>query len=52
MEIATAVGTIVDARYQLIELLGEGGSGSTYSAIRLADVSYRRDQNPLPAPPQ
>jgi serine/threonine protein kinase len=37
MEIANASGTIVDARYQLVELLGEGGSGSTYSAIRLED---------------
>jgi ankyrin repeat protein len=37
MEIANLAGTIVDARYQLVELLGEGGSGSTYSAIRLAD---------------
>ncbi len=37
MEIANSVGTIVDARYQLVELLGEGGSGSTYSAIRLED---------------
>ena len=37
MEIANSAGTIVDARYQLIELLGEGGSGSTYSAMRIAD---------------
>jgi serine/threonine protein kinase len=37
MEIANLVGTIVAARYQLAELLGEGGSGSTYRAIRLED---------------
>ncbi|WP_373538426.1 ankyrin repeat domain-containing protein [Chamaesiphon sp.] len=37
MQIANLAGTIVDARYQLVELLGEGGSGSTYSAIRLVD---------------
>ncbi|WP_310412927.1 ankyrin repeat domain-containing protein [Chamaesiphon sp. OTE_8_metabat_110] len=37
MEIANASGTIVDTRYQLVEHLGEGGSGSTYSAIRLED---------------
>jgi serine/threonine protein kinase len=32
-----AIDRIVDDRYQLIELLGEGGSGSTYRAERLAD---------------
>jgi serine/threonine protein kinase len=32
-----AGGSIVDERYRLIELLGEGGSGSTYRAVRLAD---------------
>jgi ankyrin repeat protein len=37
MEIANSVGTIVANRYQLAELLGEGGSGSTYRAIRLED---------------
>jgi serine/threonine protein kinase len=37
MEIANSVGTIFAARYQLAELLGEGGSGSTYRAIRLED---------------
>jgi serine/threonine protein kinase len=37
MEIENSVGTIVAARYQLAELLGEGGSGSTYRAIRLED---------------
>lgn len=37
MEIANSVGTIVAARYQLAELLGEGGSGSTYRAMRLED---------------
>jgi serine/threonine protein kinase len=37
MEIANASGTIVDTRYQLVEHLGEGGSGSTYSAVRLED---------------
>ena len=39
MEIANASGTIVDTRYQLIEHLGEGSSGSTYSAVRLEDGS-------------
>jgi serine/threonine protein kinase len=37
MEIANSVGKIVAARYQIAELLGEGGSGSTYRAIRLDD---------------
>jgi serine/threonine protein kinase len=37
MEIANSVGTIIAARYQLAELLGEGVSGSTYRAIRLED---------------
>jgi ankyrin repeat protein len=37
MEIANSVGTIVATRYQIAELLGEGGSGSTYRAIRLED---------------
>jgi serine/threonine protein kinase len=32
-----ASGSILDERYRLIELLGEGGSGSTYRAVRLAD---------------
>jgi ankyrin repeat protein len=37
MEPANPSGQIVAARYQLAELLGEGGSGSTYRAIRLED---------------
>jgi serine/threonine protein kinase len=36
-KIHEASGSIIDGRYRLIELLGEGGSGSTYQAIRLAD---------------
>jgi serine/threonine protein kinase len=32
-----AIDRIIDDRYQLIELLGEGGSGSTYRAMRLSD---------------
>jgi eukaryotic-like serine/threonine-protein kinase len=32
-----AIDSIIDDRYQLVELLGEGGSGSTYRAMRLAD---------------
>jgi ankyrin repeat protein len=32
-----SIGSTIDERYQLVELLGEGGSGSTYKAIRLAD---------------
>jgi serine/threonine protein kinase len=32
-----STGLILDNRYQLQELLGEGGSGSTYRAIRLSD---------------
>jgi serine/threonine protein kinase len=31
------IDSIIDDRYQLIELLGEGGSGSTYRAMRLDD---------------
>jgi serine/threonine protein kinase/ankyrin repeat protein len=31
------IGSTIDERYEPIELLGEGGSGSTYKAIRLAD---------------
>jgi serine/threonine protein kinase len=30
-------GSIIAAKYELAELLGEGGSGSTYRAIRLSD---------------
>jgi serine/threonine protein kinase len=38
MEVANSqVGKIIAERYELQELLGEGGSGSTYRAIRLAD---------------
>jgi serine/threonine protein kinase len=32
-----AIDSIIDDRYQLVELLGEGGSGSTYRAMRLSD---------------
>jgi Protein kinase domain len=32
-----AIDSIIADRYQLVELLGEGGSGSTYRAMRLAD---------------
>jgi serine/threonine protein kinase len=32
-----SIGSTLDERYELVELLGEGGSGSTYQAIRLAD---------------
>jgi serine/threonine protein kinase len=32
-----SIDPIIADRYQLVELLGEGGSGSTYRAIRLAD---------------
>jgi Protein kinase domain/Ankyrin repeat len=32
-----STGLILDERYQLQKLLGEGGSGSTYRAIRLSD---------------
>jgi serine/threonine protein kinase len=32
-----STGWVLDNRYQLQELLGEGGSGSTYRAIRLCD---------------
>ncbi len=40
MEIThTLTGSIIDERYRLQELLGEGGSGSTYQAIRLSDRS-------------
>ncbi len=35
----TLTNSIIDERYQLQELLGEGGSGSTYRAIRLFDES-------------
>jgi serine/threonine protein kinase len=31
------IDSIIDDRYQLVELLGEGGSGSTYKAMRLND---------------
>ncbi len=38
MEIVNlSVGSILAARYQIAELLGEGGSGSTYRATRLED---------------
>jgi hypothetical protein len=37
MEIANSSGKIIADRYQLVELLGEGGSGSTYSAIQIED---------------
>jgi ankyrin repeat protein len=38
MDIATSsLDRIIADRYQLVELLGEGGSGSTYRAMRLAD---------------
>jgi serine/threonine protein kinase len=38
MEVVNSlVGKVIDARYELQELLGEGGSGSTYRAIRLTD---------------
>jgi serine/threonine protein kinase len=33
------IGKIIDGRYQLVELLGAGGSGVTYRAIRLSDRS-------------
>jgi serine/threonine protein kinase/ankyrin repeat protein len=33
------IGKIIDDRYQLVELLGAGGSGITYRAIRLEDRS-------------
>jgi serine/threonine protein kinase len=33
------IGKIIDDRYQLVELLGAGGSGVTYRAIRLSDRS-------------
>jgi serine/threonine protein kinase len=33
----TLTGSIIAERYQLVELLGAGGSGSTYRAIRLSD---------------
>jgi eukaryotic-like serine/threonine-protein kinase len=32
-----AIDSIIDDRYQLIEFLGEGGSGSTYRGTRLTD---------------
>jgi serine/threonine protein kinase len=35
--VKSQVGKIIAERYELQELLGEGGSGSTYRAIRLAD---------------
>jgi serine/threonine protein kinase len=38
MEAANSLtGSIIAERYQLVELLGAGGSGSTYRAIRLSD---------------
>jgi eukaryotic-like serine/threonine-protein kinase len=40
MEVADASTGSVDSpleRYEIVELLGQGGSGSTYRAIRLAD---------------
>jgi serine/threonine protein kinase len=37
MEIANLSGSTISERYQLVELLGAGGSGSTYRAIRLED---------------
>jgi serine/threonine protein kinase len=33
----TLTGSIIAEQYQLVELLGAGGSGSTYRAIRLSD---------------
>jgi eukaryotic-like serine/threonine-protein kinase len=37
MGIANSSGLIIADRYQLTALLREGGSGSTYSAIRMED---------------
>jgi serine/threonine protein kinase len=38
MEVANSLtGNIIAEKYQLAELLGEGGSGSTYRAVRLGD---------------
>jgi eukaryotic-like serine/threonine-protein kinase len=38
MEAANSLtGSIIAERYQLLELLGVGGSGSTYRAMRLSD---------------